>query len=518
MLRRLLLAAGLVCAALPAYAVCSLPVTLVNGTTADAGQVMADFNALLTCINNAAGTAIIGPASSAVNDLPDFGNTSGTLLKDSGVPLGAIAKGRVVFYPATNQVIGATTPWLYVTPDNSTINCIGTQTACLQETLSAAATNGWSVDVYGPGEKSNATNAIFIPLNAGLSFPPMGQRYVRFHSVNLTCTTTVVGPCVTIDSMAIAEISAMGGQWVYQPAGPGASSYAVYLNPQTAVPVEGTVGINASRIMLPNLAVAATGGTAVATVAVNAGASVVNNIITSPEINGAGSGVSTTNYCFYVISPGATTGFSENLIDLADVHQCKVAGVQIGVSVTNQANLGRNLWRIGGLKPGVATAVGLSTYGSGDIFDIGALTNEEVPAAGSLATGITFQSGAANNQVRATTSGVTTATVDSGSNNKSILNGYLTSGTPTALTCGAGASIGANASNLSGTLTVGGAGAQTTCALVFSPTLGRLPTSCVATFNQTGTVLALSALATTGFTFTASAGMPAASQIFYQCQ
>ena len=40
---------------------CSLPFNLLNGTTADATQVMANYNALVTCLGNAA-IAVVGSA------------------------------------------------------------------------------------------------------------------------------------------------------------------------------------------------------------------------------------------------------------------------------------------------------------------------------------------------------------------------------------------------------------------------------------------------------------------------
>lgn len=46
-------AAGLLLGATSAWAQCTVPNTLTNGTNADATQVMANFNALLTCINTA---------------------------------------------------------------------------------------------------------------------------------------------------------------------------------------------------------------------------------------------------------------------------------------------------------------------------------------------------------------------------------------------------------------------------------------------------------------------------------
>jgi hypothetical protein len=59
-----------------------LPYMLSNGTTADASQVMANFNEIINCVN--ALSAVTGPASSVVGHLATFANTSGTVLQDGG--------------------------------------------------------------------------------------------------------------------------------------------------------------------------------------------------------------------------------------------------------------------------------------------------------------------------------------------------------------------------------------------------------------------------------------------------
>ncbi len=89
MIRRLLLALGLIVAATTADAACTVPVTLANGTLADAGQVMQNFNAIITCINNSLGQSVTGPMTSTINHVPLFGNSTGNLLADGGLQLGA---------------------------------------------------------------------------------------------------------------------------------------------------------------------------------------------------------------------------------------------------------------------------------------------------------------------------------------------------------------------------------------------------------------------------------------------
>jgi hypothetical protein len=59
-----------------------LPYTLTNGTTADASQVMANFNDIINCVN--ALSAVTGPASSVAGHLATFADTTGKVLQDGG--------------------------------------------------------------------------------------------------------------------------------------------------------------------------------------------------------------------------------------------------------------------------------------------------------------------------------------------------------------------------------------------------------------------------------------------------
>jgi hypothetical protein len=59
-----------------------LPYTLTNGQTADATQVMANFNDVINCVN--ALSAVTGPASSVAGHLATFADTSGKVLQDGG--------------------------------------------------------------------------------------------------------------------------------------------------------------------------------------------------------------------------------------------------------------------------------------------------------------------------------------------------------------------------------------------------------------------------------------------------
>lgn len=88
MFKRILLMLGLL---LPAPAVagvpCTLPFTLINGTIADATQVMANYNALVTCLGNAAAAGV---------------NSDITVLSGLTTPLSPAEGGASVFFGGTS--------------------------------------------------------------------------------------------------------------------------------------------------------------------------------------------------------------------------------------------------------------------------------------------------------------------------------------------------------------------------------------------------------------------------------
>src|SRR5437868_8764260 len=59
-----------------------LPYSLTNGQTADANQVMGNFNDVVNCVN--ALSAVTGPASSVTGHLATFADTSGKVIQDGG--------------------------------------------------------------------------------------------------------------------------------------------------------------------------------------------------------------------------------------------------------------------------------------------------------------------------------------------------------------------------------------------------------------------------------------------------
>ncbi len=123
---------------------CTVPFNLQNGTTADATQVMANYNALITCLGNAA-------AAGANNDI--------TSLLALSTPISPIAGGSTIFMGGTStgsanaQVIATTVPTGFALSASSRVTFIAgfTNTAATQINVnSTGLTNLYRMSPSGP--------------------------------------------------------------------------------------------------------------------------------------------------------------------------------------------------------------------------------------------------------------------------------------------------------------------------------------------------------------------------------
>lgn len=425
--------------------------------------------------------------------------------------------------PSNNIPTQGAGTWIVLDPFGNEISTKGTTTSGLQEAINAAVYNGWPLEVRGHGGTrlaaqacttngttsvtvattiglqvnayvtgvnipsftqitainsatsitiSNAAtssttltltfsiNPIFISCTTGIVFPPAEQWSARFYDVNITFGTGVTGPCFQFDSCMIVDVGFYGGQLVGQPSVPGPAAYLIYFNPTNPVPLDGIITITGSRFHFSNLAYSATGGTNVGVIGANCSlGSIDNSFFASQELNGTGVGSTpNTQNGFVVFGPSSNTSFEENIIDFSDVHLATSAGIQVGVSSANANNLCRNVYRIGGIRPG-SSATGISTFGSYDIFQVGAITNEEA-SGGSLQFGINYQAGSVGNMAQVGQfSGVTTNVIDSGSGNSVFSNGTLAIGTSGAVFAGTQTVV-SQAGNVSPRVQVVSSGAQ----------------------------------------------------------
>lgn len=108
---------------------CSLPFNLQNGTTADATQVMANYNALVTCLSNAAAAGA---------------NTDITALLGLVTPLAPGSGGTQVYYGgvaggAANAITLTTTPTVFGLTAGNKVRFVVTTTNTAATTLNTSA-------------------------------------------------------------------------------------------------------------------------------------------------------------------------------------------------------------------------------------------------------------------------------------------------------------------------------------------------------------------------------------------
>lgn len=167
-MKKLILALALLLPA-PAFAgvSCSVPFNLQNGTTADASQVMANYNAIIACLANAA-------AAGANSDI--------TSLNGLTTPLAPSEGGSTVFAGGTAtgtgnaQIVASTSPNSFSLTKNYTVVYVATAANTTATTLAVggqAATNVFKQSAAGPVALTGgeiATNQIVVASYDGTQF------------------------------------------------------------------------------------------------------------------------------------------------------------------------------------------------------------------------------------------------------------------------------------------------------------------------------------------------------------
>jgi len=360
------------------------------------GQTTAAWN-VIDAYGNAVTTA--GTTSQGLQEAINFSVYNGQCLRVyGGGPIRIFGGNGSTHTNTVIDGISSTTGMLagdYVTgpgiPGFTTIVSVDSGT---QITVSNATTATATVAInVTRGAGANLNN--YIASSATITVPPAEQWDAQFYQVNLTFSTTVTGPGLQFNSCMICNFNWSGGQIVYQPNTPLASSYAVYFNPTLAVPLDGLIGITGSSFYISNLAAPASGGTAAAVWGFNiANGGIDTSTFGSVEINGTGTGLTAnTDYGIVVFGVTASTAFQQNTINVTNIHISKTAAIQIGTSSTNAGNYRGNTWNIGGINPSGASSDGINTFGSFDKFNIGQITNQQ----GTLNNGVVIEPGAVKN-------------------------------------------------------------------------------------------------------------------------
>lgn len=346
----------------------------------------------------------------------------------------AQAPGHIIMYPPSGAT-GPTTPWNVITPTGGpTLTITSTLTSGLQEVEDYAFKNGYSVDVYGPGETcpngtpssmannssscGTPSNGIILALDQGLLFNPLGQRYWHFHGTNLTCTGNVNDACVTVDSCLEGGILSEGAQFIAQPNPATSASFTILFKPTHYLPIETNVNAVAGcQFNFGNVQMAASGGTAQAAVGIDAGSgSILNNFVDFLEVNGTDS----VHGCI-VMQNASPYVIMENTMRLGTVHKCGYSGILVGDS-DKSAYYADNFFLAKGLKTGTGSN-SYADYGVGNTCLCTADGTE-----GQVSTGFAINSSAVNTTILGNTAGgastgVTTAISNSGTGTNGIVNG-----------------------------------------------------------------------------------------------
>lgn len=287
---------------------------------------------------------------------------------------------------------GTVSTWQLFTPQGDIVDISASTTCGLQEAINYATTNGYNLEVIGcTATPAPGVQYGILFCSTAIQFPALRSTSVRMVGVHVIFTAAVTGAGMTFDSMDLCDIEIIG-EIVYQ-----GNGNAVSFRPTLPVPVDGGTFIDASRVHIG--AVVTNGGAPNCCIIFDTGVSSISFLdFSCDEVNGAGAvgQPPSTLYGVLVGNPQANTAFEMNTIKLGHVHQFKNAGVQIGTTQTQQQNMRGNIWDIGSLKPqGTNSTSALNTFGQGDQFRIGGISNEE----GAFGYGIVVQPGADYNGI-----------------------------------------------------------------------------------------------------------------------
>jgi hypothetical protein len=324
-----------------------------------------------------AGTVNTGKTYQLMTAIPIVLGVSNLTFALLAIAATAFAIGVVSMFPSQNQGSAA---WNVIDPFGNAISTAGTTTQGLQEAINAALNSGWGLVINGFGiQGSNGLQPIFINCTTAITVAAAQIAFVDIRNCTINFTAAVTGDAITFNSLEMAKI-AIHAQIVY-----AGSGYAIRVKPTTGTPLDHNIA--ASPITMEIHTIAAIGGAAAGCIAFDmTSGPVLNDEFRFVELNGGAVGID-------IVNP--THPFEQNIIRTTNIHRQTVAGVRVGSSATNQANLRHNTWLVSSIHPINASAIGFDSWGSNDVIIGLNVTNEE----GSFATGVKFESGADFNTV-----------------------------------------------------------------------------------------------------------------------
>jgi hypothetical protein len=311
------------------------------------------------------------------------------LLNDLGF---ATRAGTVMVYPPRVQNGSATA----VAPNGTLISCAGSTTSCLQEAENYRYNHGYDMHIVGGNEPSGCSPgpscaAVVYNATTTLAFNPMEGANIDSGAFTLNCTFAIgSNPCLSIDSLEMANISFPGTQIVNAGTGP-----TILIKPTNPVPLDVAFGIGLFGSVYIFTAVNThSPASDVAAVPLIDFDSSLGPITYSnfefDEVNASGIGIR-------VKDPAVGKGFNANTIKALYIHDQQGTNpmVSVGQTAVGGSRISLNKWNLflgfGGQNP---TGKGVSTFEQAGLYDL----NVGIPG---LSYGLFFETGAAGNTVRA---------------------------------------------------------------------------------------------------------------------
>jgi len=384
----------------------------VNGTQVSdktgTGKVVLDTSPTisnLTVSGSLAATNLVTNAALATMPTRTFkGNiTTGTATPTdvTGEQLQAITgQGFLRMYPSSTQGSGA---WNVVDPWGNVISTAGTTTQGLQEAITAANSNTWSLVVYGHGT---------ITCNSAIVFPPLFlQNYLISDEVTINFAALGSTPLITVNSCENTTLR-IRGQIVQHS---GDTGPCIKVAP-TSIDTAGNTVIAASYLDFYAMS-PASGGIGVQLDPTSGG--FIGNTFYIGDVNGGATGLQ-------ILNPGtAFIAFEQNRFFTGYIHGQTTRVIQVGTSSSHQTNMRYNTWFTSRIDPGIGATVAFDSWASNDTIVGMSIVNET----GTATTGLKLEAGTVGNTFVGGHVAATTALSDSGLNNIYINVDGITSNT-----------------------------------------------------------------------------------------
>jgi hypothetical protein len=280
--------------------------------------------------------------------------------------------------------------WTVYKPDGTVLNTSGTSTSGLQEAINYATTNGYSLEVYGPGTTAAGAGVAIIECTTQVNLPAMQNWNMRVYGaiIDFPSSASMSGQsCININTMAFCNIDF---DCTIQAAS-NATHIVQIVHTSNAQPSNNPF-IEDNRFHFRTIV--AYGGAFTSALNMSGVTWSFNNNKISSE------GILAGGFCNFGVlvsdCVGGTSGFVQNEIDISLVVSSKISEVEIGPAGNTSGLIGANIWKFGGLTPsqtGMSSAI--TTNECFGVYHIGSISINT----GTCSIGMQFGTGSKQNQV-----------------------------------------------------------------------------------------------------------------------